>query len=172
MTTGAPPVIEVLRDGSKVAIRPIGSADVELERHFIEELSPQSRRFRFLCSMHTPSDALLRQLTQINVQQDAALIALAGEDSQQKEVGVARFSATPDGRAEMAVAVSDDWQHRGLGALLVTRLIAIARSRGLKVLYSVDAASNEPMRELAKFLGFKRAADPGDATQVIHSLEL
>lgn len=172
MTTGTPSFTEKLRDGSYVTIRPIRSTDTDLERHFIEEMSPQARRFRFLCSMQTPSDALLKQLTQVDGEHDVALIALAGTAAAQHEVGVARFSATPDGNAEMAVAVSDDWQHRGLGTVLITRLAQIARSRGLKTLYSIDAASNDPMRELATFMGFERKADPDDATQVIHTLKL
>jgi acetyltransferase len=171
MTTSTQPITEMLRDGSLVTIRPISKADVELERHFIEDLSPQARRFRFLCSMKTPSDALLRQLTQVDGEHDVALIALSGQ-AERKEVGVARFSATPDGRAEMAVAVSDDWQHKGLGSTLVRHLIQVARSRGIKALYSIDSAANDPMRELAAYLGFHRKADPDDATQVIHTLEL
>jgi N-acetylglutamate synthase-like GNAT family acetyltransferase len=172
MTPSTQPIKETLRDGSRVTIRPISSKDVELERHFIEDLSPQSRRFRFLCSMNTPSDALLRQLTQIDGEHDAALIALDEQPAGSKEVGVARFSATADGRAEIAVAVSDEWQHRGLGTILLSRLINVARSRGIKTLYSVDSAANEPMRELAAYLGFARTTDPEDATQVIHTLKL
>jgi GNAT superfamily N-acetyltransferase len=172
MTISTTTVTETLRDGSWVTIRPISRDDVDLERHFIEGLSPRARRFRFLCSMNTPSDALLKKLTQIDTAHDAALIALAEDGNQQVEVGVARFSATPDGRAEVAVAVSDDWQHKGLGTVLMKRLIQLARSRGIQSLYSVDSAANEAMRDLATFLGFDRKVDPDDATQVIHTLRL
>jgi acetyltransferase len=172
MTPSTQPIKEILRDGSQVTIRPITSKDVELERHFIEDLSPQARRFRFLCSMNTPSDALLRQLTQIDGEHDAALIALAEQPAGTREVGVARFSSTPDGRAEIAVAVSDDWQHKGLGTMLLSQLIKVARSRGIRTLFSIDSAANEPMRELAAYFGFARQTDPDDATQVIHTLKL
>ncbi len=172
MTSCNQTVTEALRDGSCVTIRPISRNDVDLERQFIEGLSPRARRFRFLCSMNTPSDALLKQLTQIDTDHDAALIALAEDANRQVEVGVARFSTAPDGRAEVAVAVSDDWQHKGLGTVLMRRLIQLARSRGIKTLYSIDSAANEPMRDLASFLGFDRKADPEDATQVIHTLKL
>ena len=62
--TPAQSSIETLRDGSKVTIRPILKEDVELERKFIEGLSPQSRRYRFLYSIVTPTNALLKQLTE------------------------------------------------------------------------------------------------------------
>ncbi len=172
MTTSMQPVTETLRDGSCITLRPISKADIGLERQFIEGLSAQARRFRFLCSIRTPSDALLKQLTDIDNTRDAALIALADEAGLQKEVGVARFSAAPDGRAEVAVAVSDDWRNKGLGTMLMKRLIQIARDRGIKALYSIDAPENEAMRELAAYLGFERRTDPDNATQVIHTLVL
>ncbi|MEJ8827427.1 hypothetical protein WKW80_36540, partial [Variovorax humicola] len=50
---------EMLRGGDRVLIRPIHKDDVEMERRFIEALSPQSRRFRFLDTLNSPSDALL-----------------------------------------------------------------------------------------------------------------
>ncbi len=163
---------EELRDGSRVTIRPIRRQDVDLERRFIEELSPQARRFRFLCSMKTPSDALLRQLTDIDSQRDAAFIALVGENGGQREIGVARFSGMPDGQAEVAVTVCDEWQHKGLGTALMKRLIELARRRGVSGLYSVDASDNTAMRELADYLGFQHKTDPQDATQVIYTLDL
>ena len=45
---------ETLPDGSRVVIRPIRPTDVELERRFIEALSPEARRYRFGCGMRTP----------------------------------------------------------------------------------------------------------------------
>ncbi len=167
-----PQATETLRDGSRVAIRPMRRTDIELERRFIEELSPEARRYRFLCGMRTPSDALLQQLTDIDEQRDAALIALAGQGEQLREVGAARFSATGDGRAEIAVTVGDDWRRKGLASLLMHRLIEIARSRGIRALYSVDPAQNDAMRRLAAYLGFERSTDPQDSTQVIYTLQL
>ena len=40
--------METLRDGSQVTIRPVTKGDIELERQFIEGLSPEARRYRFL----------------------------------------------------------------------------------------------------------------------------
>jgi RimJ/RimL family protein N-acetyltransferase len=164
--------MEILRDGSRVSVRPIQRQDVELERRFIEGLSPEARHFRFGYTMRTPGDALLRQLTDIDPERDAALIALAGEGDTLRQVGVARYSSTGDGRAEIAVTVGDDWRNRGLATALMSRLIALARQRGLQVLYSVDASDNEPMRKLAGHLGFECSASPDDATQRIYTLRL
>jgi GNAT superfamily N-acetyltransferase len=170
--TPAQSSIETLRDGSKVTIRPILKEDVELERKFIEGLSPQSRRYRFLYSIVTPTNALLKQLTELDPQREAALIALVQEHGETHEIGVARFSSDAGGKAEVAVTVSDEWQNKGLGTVLMQRLIALARQRGIRELYSMDAADNEHMRNLAADLGFVPKTDPDDATQVIYTLHL
>jgi RimJ/RimL family protein N-acetyltransferase len=157
-------------DGKRISIRPIDSNDVELERRFITELSPESRRFRFLDTMTQPSESLLRQLTTIDAARDAALGALDPQSG--RLVGVARFSADAAGRAELAIVISDDWQHRGLGSLLAHRIIELAQVRGIRELYSMDSDDNHVMRRFAHKLGFTRHIDPDDATQVIYSLNL
>jgi GNAT superfamily N-acetyltransferase len=102
-----------------------------------------------------------------------AFLALAHEDGHLREVGVSRYSASPDGtRCECAVTVAEHWRHRGLAVLLMRHLIDVARKHGFRQMYSIDAADNQAMQELAAYLGFERSLDPGDATQVIHTLAL
>jgi GNAT superfamily N-acetyltransferase len=164
---------EKLRDGTTVLIRPIRADDVELERRFIEQLSPQSRRFRFLGEIKSPSPGLLKQLTQLDPTRDVAFIALIADGADKREIGVSRFSARPDGlTCECAVTVSDEWHNRGLATILMRHLIDMARQRGIECMYSMDAAENHSMRELAEHLGFTRKPDPNDATQVLHTLDL
>lgn len=164
---------EKLRDGTTVLIRPIGAADETIERRFIEQLSPQSRRFRFLGEIKTPTPEFLAQLTHPDPVRDAAFVALIADGPDKREIGVARFNARPDGlTCECAVAVSDDWRNRGLATILMQHLIDVARQRGIECMYSVDAVENGAMRELADHLGFQRKPDPDDATQVLHTLDL
>jgi len=162
-----------LRDGTHVLIRQIRGDDALLERAFIEGLSPTARRYRFLGEVKVPSAALIEQLTHPDPERDVAFIALIADGADKREIGVARFCARPDGQAcECAVVVADAWQQRGLATLLMRHLIDVARARGIACMYSVDAADNAPMRELAAHLGFGRKPDPEDATQVLHTLDL
>jgi N-acetylglutamate synthase-like GNAT family acetyltransferase len=163
---------QTLNDGSRVTIRPLNPHDIGIEREFITRLSPQSRHFRFLSSFAAPSEKLLERLTKLDEATEAAFVALAIESGVEREVGVARMSAVGDGRAEFAVTVRDDWQHKGLGTLLTKRVIEAARQRGLNALYSVDASENGPMNGFAKTLGFWSDVNPEDATEVIHTLQL
>jgi GNAT superfamily N-acetyltransferase len=164
---------ETLRDGTCVAIRPITPADVGNERVFIESLSPQSRRFRFLGQIGRPSEQLLAQLTNVDYVRDAAFAATAVDDADGRFVGVARFGLAKDGMScECAVAVRDDWQHRGLGTVLMKHLLQVARARGISYMYSLDAADNGAMADLAGYLGFERHAVRDDPSLVVHSLWL
>ncbi len=100
-------------------------------------------------------------------------MALVHRDGEKREVGVSRFSLGADGQTcECAVTVADEWQHKGLGVVLMRHLIEVARARGIRSMVSYDAADNAAMRELADFLGFRRAVDPADPRQVVHTLSL
>ena len=162
-----------LLDGSEVTIRTLRKEDAQLERDFIRNLSPESRWMRFLGQIGEPSDSLIRKLTELDYRHDMAFIALAREGGTTREVGVSRYSLAPDGQScECAVTVADAWQGKGLGTVLMRDLIDIARKRGIRSMFSVDANENERMQELAHDLGFKRERDPDDATRVIHRLVL
>jgi GNAT superfamily N-acetyltransferase len=163
----------VLSDGTPVLVRPLHPDDIELERGFIAALSPQARRYRFLQAMRSPSDALLRQMTIINPATDAAFVAVLGEGDQAREIGVARFSAPGGGEdCEFAVTVADEWQHKGLGTLLMRQLMEVAQARGITSMHSSDAADNSLMREFAQHLHFHHKPDPDDAKLVLYSVDL
>jgi hypothetical protein len=51
-------------------------------------------------------------------------------------------------------------------------LIDYARAHSIPRLYSIDAAANSRMRELARSTGFAEQPNPDDAHEVIYSLSL
>ena len=165
--------IDHMRDGTPVLIRPLRPDDREREEEFIRRLSPTARRYRFLGDFRQASPALLDQLMKVELPRQMAFVALLHDNGKLREIGVSRFAATTDEKqCECAVTVADDWQHRGLGVLLMRHLIRTARENGYKRMFSVDDASNQPMRELAEFLGFRRELSPDDPARVMHILEL
>lgn len=162
--------IETLRDGRHILIRPLAQKDREREYAFIKRLSPESRHMRFLAQVSEPSTAMLDQLMDTDNKQRTAFIALVHDNGQLIEIGISRYAATGDQQCECAVTVADEWQHLGLGSLLMEHLIKAARNNGFRQMYSVDASSNAAMRDLAKALGFETHNDPEDSRQVIHRL--
>ena len=165
--------IDSLRDGTPVLIRPLREADRERELAFINGLSHRARRLRFLGDFKQVSLEQINQLMNVDYHKKTAFIALLHDNGVLKEIGVSRYSATNDEKCcECAVTVADDWQQKGLGALLMRHLIDYARRNGFKRMLSLDAVSNHGMRDLASYLGFRCELDPSDPTQVIHTLEL
>ncbi|MCC8364669.1 GNAT family N-acetyltransferase [Lysobacter sp. A6] len=171
--TDVPRWSEVLRDRTHVVIRPLVPTDRDAERAFIEQLSAETCRYRFLGFVRHPSERLLDSLTRLDPEREVAFCAVVAEDAHDKIIGVSRFSADKDHqRCECAVVVDDEWQNKGLGTLLMRRLIEVARARGIRVMRSIDLAENIRMADLAGDLGFSRHPDPDDASQVIHELKL
>jgi len=165
--------VETLSDQSTVVVRPLLPTDAQAEREFIEDLSPESRHFRFLGQVANPSQALIAQLTNVDFNNDVALAATIPEHGRDRIVGVGRYCAENGGkRCECAITVAEDWRERGLGTALMKHLIQIARQRGIQVIYSIDSAENHAMSELARHLGFTTRLDPEDASLCSHTLKL
>lgn len=165
--------IETLSDGSRVLIRPLRPDDRERESDFIKRLAPEARHFRFFGSMREASPALLDQLMNVDYHKTMAFVALAHEDDVLHEIGVSRYGATSDVmHCECAITVADNWHHRGLAVTLMRHLIDLARRNGFRQMYALADSANEPMHELAHYLGFHAARDPDDAALVIHTLDL
>lgn len=114
------------------------------------------------------------RLTQIDYDREMALVlADPGPAAFANIYGVARISSDPDGeRAEFAVIVRDDMTGRGLGELLLRRIIAYARGRGVSQIFGDILAENRPMLELCGRLGFGLKRDPADPGAIRASLDL
>lgn len=169
----APEWTETLQDSHRVTIRVLHKDDAALERGLIARLSPESRRMRFLGGVSESNEAMIHELTDLDYGHEMAFVALVQEAGKTLGIGVSRYNLAADGKAcECAVAVSDEWQGKGLGTLLMRHLIEIARQHGIRSMFSIDSANNSRMRNLARDLGFTHERDPHDPTQVIHRLTL
>jgi RimJ/RimL family protein N-acetyltransferase len=143
----------VLRDGSAVLIRQVRSTDAPLLADGFARLSPQSRRMRFLGAKTTLSPAELRYFTEVDHHDHEAIGALSAADG--RGVGIARYVRDADDpqAAEIAVAIVDDWQGRGLGTELISRLSDRARQAGIHRFTALAAAENGAVASLARKLG-------------------
>lgn len=164
------------RDGTPVHIRAIQPEDAELEKRFIDDLSEQTRYYRFFYRMATLSPAMLARFTQVDYDREMALIALVADGTWpggQAFVGVARFIGGPEMQsAEFAVVVADAWQNRGVGRLLMERLIDCAKRKGLKRLEGSVLHANVNMIRFVTTLGFKIEDDPTDPEQVLATYQI
>lgn len=144
----------VLGDGTAVTLRLVRPGDKELFLEAWERLSPESRYRRFLSPKLALTDAELRYLTELDHVDHLAIGAAVDRGGTTQGLGVARFVrvAGRSDAADVAVTVVDDAQRKGLGRLLVSRLIAAARERGIERFVCDVLATNDPMRALIRSL--------------------
>ena len=100
---------------------------------------------------------------------EAKSVALAGASREPGTPGKAavhaavHIAADPDGvRAEYAIMVRSDMVGRGLGSLLMDRIIAYGKARGLKEIFGEVLRVNTPMLEVCDRLAFTRHPSPDD----------
>jgi len=143
----------VLRDGSRVLIRPVRGADAPLLADGFARLSDRARRMRFLGRKDHLSAAELRYFTDVDHHDHEALGALSPASG--RGVGIARYvrdTGDPQS-AEIAVTIADDWQGRGLGTELLARLSDRARQEGILRFTALVASDNTAMAGLLRNMG-------------------
>ncbi|MBX3664161.1 MAG: bifunctional acetate--CoA ligase family protein/GNAT family N-acetyltransferase [Burkholderiales bacterium] len=151
-------------EGDSVTLRPIRPEDAVMEQEFVRGLSPESRRFRFMDTLRELTPRMLARFTQIDYDREMAFVATLAREGRETEIGVCRYVTNPDGAScEYAIVVADDWQRRGLGRQMMTRLIDVARARGLQTMIGHVLGNNRGMLRLCQDLGFtvsESADDP------------
>ena len=142
-----------LTGGDQVFVRAIHADDKRQLLDGLERLSPQSRNRRFFSPIKTLGARQVAYLTEVDHRTHEALVAVDPATGQ--GLGVARFIRSPDDPtvAEVAVAVADDWQNRGVGTALLHELAARAREEGVERFSASVLAENRPMMELLRHLG-------------------
>jgi ribosomal protein S18 acetylase RimI-like enzyme len=127
-----------LEHGRSLIVRPLRHGDVRTVVAVFARLGDESRRARFNGAKPCLSRADLRQLAAVDSTHHA-LVAYADGDPQ--PVAIARL--VRDGcSAEIAFAVADDYQNRGIGSALASELLADARAAGITEITAVAWSTN------------------------------
>lgn len=142
-----------LADGRWAAVRAVHPRDLDEMDRFLSSLSPPSRRMRFQGVVNLLPCHALAQLTRVDDEGHATLVALASATS--TIVGEARLvrDEVDPRHAEFAIAVADAWQGRGLGRQLLQRLLERGHAMGLAGLYGSVLDDNHPMLGMLQRMG-------------------
>jgi ribosomal protein S18 acetylase RimI-like enzyme len=126
------------KHGPRLAVRPLRDGAVFTVLALFERLSERSRRARFHGSKPSLSVAELRQLARVDATHHALVAHVQGDP---RPVAIARL--VRDGSsAEIAFAVADAYQQRGIGSALTAELIADARAAGITHVTALVAGDN------------------------------
>ncbi|MBX3603617.1 MAG: bifunctional acetate--CoA ligase family protein/GNAT family N-acetyltransferase [Piscinibacter sp.] len=172
-----------LRGGGEYTVRPIHPDDAQMLQVLVQNLSPESRYFRFVSSMAELPPAMLARFTLIDYDREMALVAVVDERrpgpdggapvQTQRIVGVSRYVTNPDrASCEFSLVVADDFNGKGLGARLMESIMDVARDKGLAEIEGLVLANNASMLKLMRGLGFtvKPFAEDRDFVICSHAL--
>jgi GNAT superfamily N-acetyltransferase len=127
-----------------ITIRPLRRGEAEVVHAVFDGLGPRSRLLRFGGAKTALSAADLELLTRVDADHHV-LVALVDN----VPIGIARLVRN-GGDADVAFAVVDEWQRRGVGTILADRLAADARAAGIKRLHATMHAENRSSLALMK----------------------
>jgi GNAT superfamily N-acetyltransferase len=158
---------EILRDGSPIHLRAIRPSDKDLLFQHFSGLSDDSRYTRFFGAKRTLTRDELARFTELDFDNQVGLAATLTENGQERFIGVGRYLRLTDRtRAEVAFAVLDEYQGRGIATLLLEHLRRIANSAGILEFTAEVMASNRHMLDVFRDSGFQRQSSNRDG--VVH----
>ncbi len=152
--------VAVLRDGTSIRIRAIRPDDKQRLLDHFNSLSERSVYFRFFSAKKRLTDEELVRFTEPDFVTHVALVATLLHQGTERIIGVGRYIIPPGGdphRAEVAFAVADAYQGRGIGTVLLEHLANIARELGVTEFEANVLGENNQMLEVFARSGFRVA---------------
>ncbi|EDP60905.1 bifunctional acetate--CoA ligase family protein/GNAT family N-acetyltransferase [Vibrio sp. AND4] len=145
-----------LKDGQPILLRPILPEDEPMHAQFIDSVSKEDLYKRFFSNVGEFNHEALANLTQIDFDREMAFVAVAFDEDGPLIIGVARALITPDNSdAEFAILVRSDLKGKGLGKVLMQKIIAYCQAKGTKQMSGMTMPTNRGMLSLAQSLGFE-----------------
>lgn len=131
-----------LADGTGIRVRPIRPDDDTALVAFHRALSQWTVYLRFFSSHRELSDEEVRWFTRVDYRYRLALVV----ENDQGLVAVGRYDRLPETTdAEVAFVVADEFQHHGIGTLLLEELARAAWARGVTHFVAEVLVSNTAM---------------------------
>jgi ribosomal protein S18 acetylase RimI-like enzyme len=138
-TAVSAPARRLVREHEPVVFaRSLRHGDVRTVIGIFDGLGERSRRFRFNGPKPCLDRSELRQLATVDADHHALVAYVENSSS---PIGIARFVRNGTS-AEIAFAVVDEYQRRGVGSALVAELVAEARAAGIGELTALVSGGN------------------------------
>ena len=151
---GTPALVAAARPGSMLAditIRPLVPGDTGPMQRVFDQMSPASRRMRFLAATPSLHPDLAARLADVDHESHGCWVAGIGGEP----IGIGRYIRTADdaATAEVALEVVDACQGQGVGRLLLDVVGTAAADVGITSLLWLMDETNRRVRRLAAPLG-------------------
>jgi RimJ/RimL family protein N-acetyltransferase len=134
------------RRGQAILLRPVRISDEPLIKDFFYSLSDRSMYRRFLTPTWEMSHERLQNFVVIDYTKEIIILAVVEDEGRETLVGLGEYYLDEERLwANVAFAVRDSYQNRGVGTELLAFLVHIARRQGLFGLTAEVLKENEPM---------------------------
>ncbi|MFF2702390.1 GNAT family N-acetyltransferase [Streptomyces cyaneofuscatus] len=149
----------VLRDGGTARIRPITTDDAERLVSFYEQVSDESKYYRFFAPYPRLSDRDVHRFTHHDYVDRVGLAVTIGGEF----IGTVRYdrindqgrpASAPADEAEVAFLVQDAHQGRGVASALLEHIAAVARERGIRRFAAEVLPANNKMIKVFRDAGY------------------
>ena len=152
------------KTGLQIFIRPVKISDETLLKDFFYSLSDTSLHKRFLSFRQDMPHDRLQDFVVIDYTKEVLLVVITGDQNNQCIAAVGQYGIDEDTHtAEVAFAVRDDQQNRGIGFELLKYLTYLAKRQGLLGFTAEVLVDNKPMLHVFEKGGFdmKKRFDSG-----------
>jgi acyl-CoA hydrolase/RimJ/RimL family protein N-acetyltransferase len=140
-------------DGVQVIIRPSKPVDERrIQEHFYN-LDPNDVIARFFYKKKSFISEEIKDISQIDYKNNLTVLAIVGTFGFGKVVGIGEYYLNPDNNmAEVAFSISKKFQGKGLGKILIKKLMEGANHNNIKGFFAYTAFDNQGMIKLFKTL--------------------
>jgi acyl-CoA hydrolase/GNAT superfamily N-acetyltransferase len=152
------------RTGLEIFLRPVKISDEPLLKDFFYSLSNQSLYRRFMSPRQDMPHDRLQEYVIIDYTKGMAILAVIEENKTEIVAGLGQYWIDESTHiAEVAFAVRDDYQDKGIGGVLLSYLTYLAKRQGLLGFIADVLAENRSMLNLFERQGFgmERHAESG-----------
>jgi acyl-CoA hydrolase/GNAT superfamily N-acetyltransferase len=144
------------RSGLEIFLRPVKISDEPLLKDFFYSLSDESLRRRFMGTLKSMPHERLQDFVIIDYTRDIVILAVLKQNEELEAViGIGQYNIDELAHmADVAFAVGDDYQGKGVGTELLNYLTYLAKRRGLLGFTADVLADNWHMLRLFEKMGF------------------
>ncbi|AUG52834.1 bifunctional acetate--CoA ligase family protein/GNAT family N-acetyltransferase [Thalassospira marina] len=148
----------VLEDGTQYMLRPIKPEDEPAHYAFMSKLTPEDIHFRFFGSVRELPHSEMARQTQLDYDRAMAFVATVPDGTTGGDIhGIVQVAIDPNNEyAEYAIMVRSDIKGRGLGRILMEKMIEFCRAKGVETFIGQVLPTNRRMLTLCEKLGFTR----------------
>ncbi|MFB7426016.1 MULTISPECIES: bifunctional acetate--CoA ligase family protein/GNAT family N-acetyltransferase [Streptomyces] len=163
----------VLRDGGTARIRPITADDADRLVSFYEQVSDESKYYRFFAPYPRLSAKDVHRFTHHDFVDRVGLAATVGGEF----IATVRYdriddrgrpASTPADEAEVAFLVQDAHQGRGVASALLEHIAAVARERGIRRFAAEVLPANTKMIKVFTDAGYTQKRSFEDGSVRLH----